>query len=337
MEVRDYLRRRGAWLSILVVLPLIAALAAFSLLVAQPRMYGATLQVRTPTSSANSDSQIGLFVARYQQALTSPAIVQQASGSSGVRPSSLRAMTATRIGETNLIKVQLTSRSGPPANAKAISLSAALALQALATEGLSELQAQVDGAKARLGTVQGLLSAFQERTGSAFPVNEYQSLTNSINSLRSDQAAADSAGEIGRSAGDGAQVSKLDERRSVLASLLGEAQQLQSDVDSASAASQDAQQRLTATQSSSRAEAISGQLAQPATYRLSRFGPVIQGTVIAAIVGFVLGLLILTGPDLLRRSPSRRPWRGRAAVSSGPAETASHAGRLVSNSTSEVD
>jgi hypothetical protein len=148
VEIRDWTRVMGRRLSLLIVIPVTAALLAGALAIVQPQTYRATATVILPTQDTGGpvSSAVSQFVADFQGAITSDGVAQATSEATGEPKSAISdGITTKREGTSGVVEVSYTGQTADRVGAVAETASRN-ALSQIAQIQLDVVQAQYDAA-----------------------------------------------------------------------------------------------------------------------------------------------------------------------------------------------
>jgi hypothetical protein len=287
MEIREYIRTKRRWLLPLVAVPVVAGAVTAFVLAGQTPETTARVQVQVPTEFANSDSQIGLHIARFSEGLNLATVQKQIIEASGIRRGQLNSLRVERRGQSDQFNVTLTSTTGPERTLAAAETAAKVGSVWVAEQSARSSAEALEAARATFDQAQSALFAYQDEIGDLDPNVTYAAVTRSllnpgnasIESLRAQQEEL--VGQIRR-------MNELKSSVGAASSLLGQA----------SAASARDRAKVAAAQSGE-------QILQSNIVPQSTLRPIIEGAGVAAVVAFlaVLGLSLL--PDVLTRKRSR--------------------------------
>ena len=211
MEIKDHVAviRRRLWLVVLV--PLLAALATAGLALRQPQEYLATATVAVPGLVGGQDGQFSgstgnrAFVANFLAVVRSRAIAEAVSADTKIPVATIFAGTVTSaVGESSLVTV--TYRATRKGNADPV-------VTALATKSLdfmfdprlvvaevARANASVEAANNLAIAAQEAINAFVAETKLANPSQDYQVKAQQIATLEEQSVAAGSRGDANASA-----------------------------------------------------------------------------------------------------------------------------------------
>ena len=297
MEIRDFVRRRRWALALLVVLPVLAAGATYAALRHRPALVEADGTLQTPPSMASSDSQIGLYVSELDRELEAPAVVTAASDQ-GVSARDLRStLSASRVGTSSTIAVSFRADAPSDAALSALRVAIRTAAANIARQTLPPLQRATDIAEKQVAATTLALSRYEASIGTTTPEADYQRIETELVRAR---AGSQANGRSGTAVSDAA-VQRLEEQLATAAVHLQRYSVLDARATAARAVEQTSEEDLVTAQARA-AEDGSGALIQGAdVVKMSRIRPLVESVLLAAALGFVLGLALLLAPDVLRR------------------------------------
>jgi hypothetical protein len=308
MEIRDYFRRTRRAIGLLILLPLLAGAGAYSILHNRPQLQEATATLETPPSSATGNTQIGLFEADFDQQLNDFSVISKVSQATAVSAADLRhTLSASRVGTSTEIRVTLRSSASSVSTQRALRMSVQLVLSSLAGRDIPQLQRQVRLATDQVNTAQSALDQYQRQHGSQFANEQSQSITNQIVSDLTQLSVAQSTGDAAGAAQLNQQLKSLKAQRLALSSQLQQTDALTVQITAAQATLQSARQQLIAGQASAETDSSPSLILDVSASSLSKTTPLIEGVGVAIALAFALGLVLIVGPDLLRRNNAADP------------------------------
>jgi uncharacterized protein involved in exopolysaccharide biosynthesis len=149
VEIRDWTRVMGRRLSLLIVIPVVAALLAGLLAILHPQTYRATATVILPTQDTGGplSSAVSQFVSDFEGAITSDGVAQATSETTGEPKSAISNGIATkREGTSGVVEVTYTG-TDPDRAGQVAEAASREALAQIAQIQLDVIQAQYDAAK----------------------------------------------------------------------------------------------------------------------------------------------------------------------------------------------
>jgi hypothetical protein len=315
MEIRDYFRRPGRAIALLIVLPLLAAGGAFSILHNRPQLKEAAATLNTPPGSATGNTQIGLFEADFDQQLNDFSVISKVNRATGVSAADLRhTLSASRVSTSSEIKVTLRSSASAAATEKALRMAVQLALSALAGRDVPQLQRQVTLATDQVNSAQSALDQYEKQHGSQFASEQSQSITNQIVTDLTQLSVAQSAGDTTTEASLQTELTSLEAQQHALASKLRKTEALTAQITAAQASLQSAREQLITGQASADADSSPSLILDVSVASLSKTTPLIEGVGVAIALAFALGLMLIVAPDVLRRNTAPSPNRPTVPV-----------------------
>lgn len=306
MEIIDYLRAKGPQLAVLVLLPCLAGAMAFYVLAGQPARYRGELQVRVPGALASGTSGLGLYVANFRQALSSPEIVDQVSEVTGARGQDLReGLEVRQVGQANQMELDYISTS-PDLAVDVPRVAAQATLETLAAANGDFQRRELAIAEERYTEARAEIDRFRSETGILFPEDEYEAAAEELRGLEEQLAEAEAAGLTITAAGLRPQVDAARANRDLLGQQLLTYQPLMEALDSAGSARRSAGSDLITAEAQLDLARSPELLDDVETGPISRGQTLLAGVAIAAGAAFLLGLGVLAAPDVLRRGPAAR-------------------------------
>jgi hypothetical protein len=318
-EIFGYLRSRPVATVLLVLVPVLAAAVTAFFLLKDPKTYTARTTSAVP-SGATSATGIVIYQANYGLALHSAEVATSVSRSTGVPARDIGGhLSAGRVGASSLLEVRFEGDS--PETAKAVVVAAARAtLAKMSSDAVAPAEASVKDAQARSDAAAAALSVFQAQVGRFFPDDDYKALNSQLGTAKSALASAQATGNAAAATTAQNTINNITAQMNALAPIVRQYQPLastaaaaQSALASATIALANAQADATGT----RADVLVGTAGVVAD---SRVKPVVQGAGAAAVVAFVGALLVLVGPDTVRRRRNRRDLDGARRTPGGPDE-----------------
>lgn len=294
MEIRDYFKQKRRWLPALVVVPLLAGAATVGYVGLQPAEVSAEVRGAVPASLTNSDAQIGLYIARLNEALLLDEVEAEIVVAGQVEAQQIESITAERNGQSDqftLVAVTTApeERAVPLAEA-AVKVGTAF----VARQSLQGAEINTELARADFDRAQAEMFAYQDEIGDLDPNVTYANVSRELLSPAPDTNVTALTARQGELV---AQVRRFNELKAAFQTTSGTlgAVQAQSNAHSAEIITAESGRQILYSQL--------GEEAVPGMRYLESAG-------LAVVLAFlaVLGFSLL--PDLLRRTP-----RGPATVS----------------------
>lgn len=327
MEIKDHLAliRRRLWLVVLV--PLLAAIATAGLVLRQPQEYVATATVAVPGLVGGTDGQFSgstgnrAFVANFVAVVRSRAIAAAVAAETGIPIDAIFAGTVTSaVGESSLVTVSY--RTDKKANADPVVTALATKSLAfmfdprLAVADVTRATASVDAANNALTAAQAGITAFVAETKLANPSQDYQVKAQQIATLEEQAVAAGSRGEGEASARIAAAAVSLKPQLASLGALVARFNVLNEAKQRAGAQLTEAQKGLALAQAKPAAIDPATAISVSATTAVARMQSAIQKAVAAFAAAFFLVLLSLfTVEAIFRGSEVSEPQTEMATSS----------------------
>ncbi|MFK3980778.1 Wzz/FepE/Etk N-terminal domain-containing protein [Micromonospora sp. NPDC050397] len=334
MEIVDYLRvaRRRLW--VLVGVPVLATGAATGLVLLAPQQYSGTAVVAAPalvggaTGAQYSGTQAASqFAAAFGAAVTSPRVLADVSGDTGVAPERLRnGLTVTQVGASSQLEVTYAAnRRATVAPVLTAATSRALAFLFSSQVGIAT--GEVEAANADVTAATKAIGEWEKTNKVSQPDKLYQATLGELGSLRQQQLSMQAVGN-GRgadAAGDAinAAQKKLDE----LGPKLPEYQGLLAQRDAATNVLSQARQGLQVARAQVQAADPTKVTSIGAVHPVSRLAELVRTALPVAGAGLLLGVLLVGVLELLSRGraavrPTARPATAPAAITAPAAAPA---------------
>lgn len=301
MEIREYVRTKRRWLLPLVAVPILAGVLTGGVLANQAPESTVRVYVQVPPDQSNSDSQIGLYVARFREALNLAKVRKRIADEAGIDREQLRTLDAARRGQSDQFTVSLTTTAGGERTLTAAETAARMGSVSVAEQSTESTDELLAAAKVSFDEAQNALFAYQDEIGDLDPNATYAAVTRQLLS-------------------PGAPTEALQAQQAELVPQVRRFNELKTGV-AASSGRLSAAQNASAKQRAEVAAAESGrQILESDRVRRSTLRPIIQSVALAAFVAFlaVLGLSLL--PDLFRRQ--RTPGTGAGPTATAEAASA---------------
>ena len=289
MEIGQYLRARPVTAVItLLLLPLLAGLAAFLVLRAQPPQYTADATVSVPADTAESASGIGIFVADFGERANSKAVVAQVSADTGVPEEDLEgAIEVARLGLGSLFEVRYTGDSQQQVEAVVRSVIARTYARMVGSRA-TEAEENLERVRAEYAAAVQARRDYENQIGTLQPDRDYSDLSSRIRSLQAN-------------GGSPAVIASLSRQRDALVPQVRRAEELDRAIDTAEELVERARQEVVEARGEA-AEAQDPRIVQELVVSAgSATGGLVQGVAVAAVFGLLCGLAVFILPDLLRR------------------------------------
>ncbi len=315
MEIKDHLAliRRRLWLVVLV--PLLAAVATAGLVLRQPQEYLATATVAVPGLVGGQDGQFSgstgnrAFVANFLAVVHSRAIAEAVSAETKIPVAAIFAGTVTSpVGESSLVTV--TYRTDRKADADPVAT--ALATKSLAfmfdprqaVADATRAQGSVDAANNAVTGAQAGITAFVAETKLANPSQDYQVKAQQISTLEEQAVAAGSRGEADASARIAAAAVAMKPQLTALGGLVARFNVLTEAKQRSLAQLDEAQKGLAAATAKPAAIDPASAVSVSATTAAARLQSAAQKAVAAFAAAFFLVLLALFTLEAIFRGSS---------------------------------
>lgn len=314
MQIRDYVRTKRRWLVPLIVVPVVAAAVAGWMIAAQPTKTVAQVQARVPTAVSNSDSQIGLYIARFNEGLSLNAVRTQIVRESDLGRDELRSLRVARRGQSDQFVVTLTTTARPGVARTAAESATKIGSVWVANQEARNSAESVEFATKQYDEARNALFAYQDEIGELDPSATYTQVSRLL-----EAGSGDSAALQARQDALVPQVRRFNDLKAVVAAANGT-------LGAARAAQGKDLVQIAAAQSGQ-------QIVESSIRQRSALRPILEGAGVAAVIAFlvVLGLSLL--PDLFRRQRAGRPQEPATAS----AEAASAAEPVASPAPQPVD
>lgn len=287
MEIREYIKAKRRWLPALLVVPLLAGAAAAGAVSLQAPESTAEVQGYVPPALTNSDSQIGLYIARLNQGLLLGSVQSDVAMQAQIAPDELISIDAVRSGQSD--QFVLTAVTTAPAER-------AVAIAETATKVGTAFVARQANAGADVSTgisretfqkAQNDLFAYQDEIADLDPNVTYTNVSRSL-----------------LAPGPTTDIPALQAQQKELVGKVRRFNELKAVFTTASSSLGAAQSQSTARAAEVIAAQSGSQILYSAFVPQSVASRFLEPAGLALVLAFiaVLGLSLL--PDLLRRSPS---------------------------------
>lgn len=332
MEIVDYLRvaRRRLW--VLVGVPVLATGAAAGIVLLAPQQYSGTAYVAAPalvggTAGAqySGTQAANQFVAAFGAAVTSPRVLAEVAGDTGVAPERLRdGLAVTQVGASSQLEVTYTATRRASV-APVLTATTTRALAFLFSSQVGIATGEVESADAEVDAATKAIGEWERTNKVSQPDRIYQATLGELTSLRQQQLSMQAVGN-GRGADAAADAivaaqKKLDE----LGPKLPDYQALIARRDAATSALSQARQGLQVARAQTQAADPTKVTSIGAVRAVSRLAELVRTALPVAGAGLLLGVLLVGVLELLSRGraairPAARPTTTPAAVPS-PVDT----------------
>ncbi|WP_444951246.1 Wzz/FepE/Etk N-terminal domain-containing protein [Micromonospora ureilytica] len=332
MEIVDYLRvaRRRLW--VLVGVPVLATGAAAAIVLFAPQQFGGTAYVAAPAlvgggaagTQYSGTQAANQFVAAFGAAVTSPRVLADVAGDTGVAPERLRdGLAITQVGASSQLEVTYTA--GDRANiAPVLTATTTRALAFLFSSQVGIATGEVEAANADVTAATRAISEWEKTNKVSQPDRIYQATLGELTSLRqqqlSMQAVGNGRGVDAATAAITAAQKKLDE----LGPKLPDYQALLAQRDAATNALSQAREGLQAARAQAQAADPKQVTSIGEAHEVSRMTELVRTALPVGGAGLLLGVLLVGVLELLSRGRvAARPAApaATAAAPSVPAET----------------
>lgn len=291
MEIGPYLRARPRTAAVALLLPLLAGVAAYLVLNAQPPEYSATATVSAPASTSSSTSRIGIFVADFGQVAGSTDVVEAVAATTGEPVADLQeGVEVTRLEVSSLFEVSYTG-DGPALAEDVVRAVIAQTYTRLVGAGNEDAEVALTVASEQYNAAVAARQTYENEIGTLQPDRDYEDLSSRIRSLQADPDPKP---------GTAATIADLAARRDALVPQVRRAQELSQAVETAVEIKERAQEEVARTRAEAeeaRGPEVIQQLSVDAS---SAPGGLVLGVGAAAVVGLLAGLALLVLPDVLR-------------------------------------
>jgi hypothetical protein len=312
MEIREYVGRAGWRLWVLLLVPLAAGGAAFALLADTPTQYEAVTVLTVPSTVAGgaSSGSVAQYMANFDQAITSDAVVAKVAGLVDRDADEVRAgLDTTQLGSSNLVRVSYRGPDRGDAStivdeATRSTFEVVAQIQLPFGQTLEVLKSRVRSTQADLDTAEARLEDFLVANGLVLPREQYLMIASDVVRLEDELAQA---AAVGAPIAD-LEAELLDRRQQLrqLGAKIPEWERLQADVDRASEDLDAAEDELRLTED--QLALVRPQTTPVSTERVPEMQTIGRGVGIAAAAGFFVAMVLLL---LL---PSKRSEKSRRAI-----------------------
>lgn len=307
MEILDYLRAKGRLLAVLVLMPVLAGAAAYTLLAGEPERYRGEVRVTVPSALASGVSAVGLYIANFSEAITSGPVVDRAVAETGVPADQVRdGLEVSQVGQANLLAVQFVGEDRGAVSDVA-RVAAQATLEMLATERVEYERGGLAVAEDQYQRARGEVDAFIAQTGLVFPADDYRAASDRLRELEEQLAEAEALGYQLTANRLRPQIDALRAERDALAPQVLAFQRLEEDLENAGSGRRDANGELLEADAQLALVRSPQLLALASAQALPRGQTLLSGMALAVGAAFLLGVGILVAPDLLRRQRPAAP------------------------------
>ncbi len=288
MEIREYFKAKRRWLPALIAVPLLAAAATAGYVSTQPAETTAEVRGYVPPSLTNSDSQIGLYVARLNEGLSLDSVRSEIAAIGQAGPDQVVEVGVERNGQSDQFTLSVVT-TVPADRAVAVAEAAAKVGTAfVAQQSLQGADITTDLARQNFDTAQSELFAYQDEIGDLDPNVTYATVSRE---LLDPGPTADVGALSAQQQELVGQVRRFNELRAVF-------QSTSSALGTAQAQSNGRSAEIIGAESGS--QILFTEVVEDSFPGMRFVEPAGLSLVLAFVV--VLGLSLL--PDLLRRTPS---------------------------------
>ncbi len=309
MEIRNYVGRAGWRLWVLLLVPLAAGGAAFALLADTPPQYEAATVLTVPSTVAGGagSSTISQYMANFDQAITSDAVVARVADLVDRDAEEVRAgIDTTQLGSSNLVRISYRGPDRGDAStivdeATRSTFDVVAQIQLPFGQTIEVLKSRVRSTQAELDTAEARLEDFLVANGLVLPREQYLMVASDVARLEDELAQADPGTPTTTLEAE------LHDRRQQLKQLgakIPEWARLQADVDRANEDLDAAQDELRLTED--QLAHVRPQTTPISTERIPEMQTIGRGVGIAAAAGFFVAMVVLL---LLPSKQSHGPRR----------------------------
>jgi capsular polysaccharide biosynthesis protein len=325
MEIGSYVRGLLTKSWIVVLLAVLAGGGAYLAERGVRNAYQGSVNVTVPAAAAATAGSNGQYVANFSVGLTTPGVIADVAQSTGESKSALAdGLSANQLGNSSFIQVTYTAADAATAvdvvNAAAKDTSALLAQPAVqtATNTLDAAKQALTTASTQQTAAQAAINGYTAKHGLVDPNVLYNAAQSSLTQLNVSKQQAIAQGR-GTSNFDSA-IAGAQSRLDALAPQVVQFNALTRALNQAELATQTAQSRVI-TASGDLAEANSAPLiGDPTSSLVSRSSVVTKAVVVAAGLGFVLGLALVLLIEFM--AATRRPRQDEREAAAQTAGTA---------------
>ncbi|WFE98836.1 Wzz/FepE/Etk N-terminal domain-containing protein [Micromonospora sp. WMMD964] len=327
VEIVDYLRvaRRRLW--VLVGVPLLASGAAAGIVLLAPQQFSGTAYVAAPAlvggaagTQYTGTQAANQFVAAFGAAVTSPRVLADVAGDTGVTPERLRdGLAVTQVGASSQLEVTYTAGDRATV-APVLTATTTRALAFLFSSQVGIATGEVEAANADVTAATKAIGEWEKANKVSQPDRIYQATLGELTSLRqqqlSMQAVGNSRGADAAAAAITAAQRKLDE----LGPKLPDYQALLAQRDAATGALSQAREGLQAARAQAQAADPKQVTSIGEAHEVSRMAELVRTALPVGGAGLLLGVLLVGVLELLSRA--RQAGRPAAApTASAPTPT----------------
>lgn len=296
MEIRDYVIHMGWRLLMLVLLPVVSGGTAFGLLADTPTQYEAESVLTVPSSVVGgaSSSSVAQYMANFEQAIVSDAVVEGLADEFGVDDEVRDGLETTQLGSSSLVRV---SYQGPDSGQAAgiVDLATRSAFDLVAQiqlpfgQSLDVLRSRVRATTADLEGADSRLQDFLLENGLVLPREQYLLIASDVSRLEGEILQAQTQGTSTI-----ALETALRNRRRELEELgakIPEYQRLQADVDRAEVDVDAAQDELRLAEN--QLAHLQPQMTDVSTQPVARIQTIGRGVAIASAGGLIVAMALM--------------------------------------------
>ncbi|MEV1158770.1 Wzz/FepE/Etk N-terminal domain-containing protein [Micromonospora chokoriensis] len=328
MEIVDYLRvaRRRLW--VLVGVPLVATGAAAGIVLLAPQQYSGTAYVAAPAlvggaagTQYTGTQAANQFVAAFGAAVTSPRVLADVAGDTGVTPERLRdGLAVTQVGASSQLEVTYTAGNRTTV-APVLGATTTRALAFLFSSQVGIATSEVEAANADVTAATKAIGEWEKANKVSQPDRIYQATLGELTSLRQQQLSMQAVGNSRGAAAAAAAITAAQKKLDELGPKLPDYQALLAQRDAATGALSQAREGLQAARAQAQAADPKQVTSIGETHDVSRMAELVRTALPVGGAGLLLGVLLVGVLELLSRARlTGRPTTAPAPSDPPPAE-----------------
>lgn len=180
MEIREYLRAKRRWLPALVAAPIVAALATVGVVHLQPPETTARVTAYVPPALTNSDSQIGLYIARLSQGLLLPNVKANIATKAEIDAEDLVSLAVKRSGQSDQFDVTVVTTVPSERAVQVVEAATKVGTAFVARQSLSGADVTTEISRQNFIKAQNDLFAYQDEIRDLDPNITYNNVSRQL-------------------------------------------------------------------------------------------------------------------------------------------------------------